>query len=259
MQKKKIFLSFRNMKKLSKDIIKKIKKEDISQRPKILFLVKNIALWGAFGLSVLLGSITFSLVIYAIFEIDFDLITHPKMPRIQYFLTVVPLVYMLSICLFLFLANFCITHTKKGYKIPIFFLLAGNILVSMIIGFMLYAGGTADFLDQRTHIGDSREHRQREFWARPEEGFLAGRIIEVSGDTLFFLEDFSGTTWTIETKNIPERLCEKDDDDILGKKVQILGEKVGKTSFFAEEIFPWRRGMGGKNQKGPHFIMRHYQ
>lgn len=225
------------MKKLSQDIIGKIKKEHIEQKSEFIFLLKNIAIWSVFLISIFLGGVAVSLLMTALFEIEFDVFRHPVIPRFQYFLTVVPLLWILFVFVFFFLAHIFIKNTKKGYKIPLAYLLIGNISTSLFLGVIFYFSGGADFLDQKTPLGTPRHHHRMEFWSRPNEGFLSGEILRFENGSLFLLEDFQETIWRVDGSDLSEPFW-KTEEELIGKNIRLIGEVSGKNEFFAEEAFP---------------------
>ena len=238
------------MKKLSQDIIGKIKKEHIQQKAEYIFIVKNIFFTIFFLFSLLLGAIAFSLITYAIFEIDFELFSSPMVPRFQYLLSVVPLFWLISLLLFLILANFSAKHIKKGYKIPLWMLVVFNIIGSIVLGLILYFSGGADFLDQKTSLGFHRHQQMIKLWNRPEEGFLSGKMTKIDDNTFFLVEDRNEEIWRVDGASLSGVFWKEVHQKYMNEQIKILGEISGEHLFRAERVLPWKRGRGRGMRKG---------
>ncbi len=227
----------------SKDIIGKIKKEHIPQKSKWTFFIKYFLFFLVFLMALILGALAFSLVLFAIFEFDFELFSHPGVSPFQYMLTVFPLLWLITFFGFFFLASYGVKHIKKGYKLALWKIIGGNILGSILLGLLLFFFGGAGFLDQHTFLGEHRERQHIKFWSHPEQGLLNGIVGNVyKQEKELFVVDSQGKSWKIEGSRLPNHFWEIVADDLQGKKVKVLGNIIAPDTFSAEMILPWHRG-----------------
>jgi hypothetical protein len=237
------------MTKFSQKITEKIQEEKIKQTPHWVFLLKNVAFWVLFGVAMLLGAIAFAVILFSVLEADFELWGHPAFSRLQFALHILPLYWLIAFLIFCGLALVGMQHTKKGYRLPVWKLLVGNLLGSILLGGSMYAFGGGEkfehFFAQRFPGYQNVDKRQEEIWSNPEGGLLAGKIVAVESDKLLILQDFSQKIWEVtlpENPLFPKAI----DSDLVREKlkdrnIKILGKKTGENSFLAEAILPWQR------------------
>lgn len=230
-------------------LMSKIKKEAIQPNPKGRF--KN-----QFGLSMvvlstltILGSVAFSIILFAIQQVDFQLLKHLKHSPLEFLLAIIPSIWMVALIISLALIIYGIRNSQKGYK----FSLAGSALYSSIFSiligtlFFLYGGAATFERIFALHVDayESIAERKMQLWSLPEEGYLSGTILE-TGNFNLTLQDFSNNTWEIQHPDafIPKVvLLER------GEKVKIIGKRASDNLFIAKEIRPWG-GPAGRAQPG---------
>src|SRR5665648_1197459 len=61
------------MKNISNEVLKKIKDNNIKPKPRWYFITKNYFIWLIFGISIILGSFAFSMVLFIIKQLDWDI------------------------------------------------------------------------------------------------------------------------------------------------------------------------------------------
>jgi len=136
-----------------------------------------------------------------------------------------------------------IRKTKKGYRFSIHAILMTNIVLSILLGGLVYGVGGAEQFEkvfaENAPMYVGMEHRMKEMWGQPEEGRLAGTIIEVQGEDIIVLDDFSHQQWVVDVTAVPKRRPFEE-----GKKVKVLGEKTGEHTFTANMVRPLMRRKG---------------
>lgn len=229
-------------------IINTIEKENITPKPKWFFLSKNLTFWVIFVVALFIGSIAFSIVLFSIQQTDFLLLKHIQHSSIEAVLALLPYFWLIALFIFTFIGFFSFKKFKKAYKYSWFSILGVNILMSVNIGTLLFLSGGAQFLENtfanQVEIYQSVEEQKLKHWMNPDEGYLAGEIIESKTDTLI-VKDFSDNKWLITYHDIfipPILELES------GEKIKIMGKKQSETHFSAQEIRPWKAF--GKQQKG---------
>jgi hypothetical protein len=228
----------------AKELIEAIKKKDIKPTPKWKYSIKNILIWIGFLFSVLLGAISFSVILFAIQQADFHLLAHMAHSRTEFLLGLLPFLWIISLVIFLILAIFSIKYSWKGYKFSIARLVLINAAISMLIGTACFISGGAEQLESAFAVTvksyDSIEERKMVMWSRPEEGYLSGIVLYVD-DLEMTIEAFDKQDWQIDISDafISPRLFLES-----GEKIKILGNQKKGYRFIADEVRPW----GGRNQ-----------
>jgi hypothetical protein len=82
-------------------------------------------------------------------------------------------------------------------------------------------------------------------WMQPEQGFLAGTINNISGNSIN-LNDLNSEQWNVQMNE--KTLVRPAADISVGQMIKIIGTKQDGATFSAVEIRPWvGRGMMGAN------------
>ena len=228
-------------------LIEKMKQMNIKPKPSWHFTAKGIFFWIVFIVSVILGALAFSIVLFSIQQTDFDLIAHMSHSRFEFILGLVPFFWIISLIIFLVTAMIGIKNSKKGYKFSYSSIVAFSASFSILLGTIFFIGGGAQWLENafsvRVVLYEGVQEKKLNLWMQPEKGYLAGTIIQVN-DNSFELNDFTNHNWAvnIEQANIASAVI-----IVEGEKIKIIGEIVSKDNFQAYEIRPWG-GQGGKGR-----------
>lgn len=231
-------------------LIEKIREEQMKPIPKWRFTLKDTTIWLAFIFCVLFGALAFSVILFAIQQSDFNLTGHLLHSWFELLLGLVPLVWIISLVLFLIFAILSIKNSRKGYKFTPPSLVGFATALSILVGTLFFITGGAQWIEHAfaTNVSQykSVEERKTQVWSRPEEGFLSGNIISVS-DSIFELQDLSGKTWSVNYRSadiVPSVSIED------GEKIKLTGTIISGNSFKASMIRPWggfqRRYHGGR-------------
>jgi hypothetical protein len=226
--------------KKSEELINKIKSSGIKQKPRWYCILENVVFWSIFFLSIILGGIAFSIILYAIGESDFNLLRNLSSPGIRSLISFLPFVWILFLGVSLTIAALGIRNTKKGYRYSLLWILGVNILLSVLFGFLFFYTGGGQNIERifakRVGIYTGIEERKISRWSRPESGFLSGMILEKQSDNILLLEDFTGKKWQINIQDvvIHFRLSLES-----GEKIKIIGIALEENIFRAEEIRVW--------------------
>ncbi|MDF1497664.1 MAG: hypothetical protein P1P90_06480 [Patescibacteria group bacterium] len=230
----------------SQKLLDKIQKENIEQRKKSEFAAKNIFFWTMFTLSVLIGGLATSVLIFAFGQTEFDLLSHITHSRVELFLGMLPIVWIFFSFVFLAASIALLRKTKKGYKYSPVLVLMGNLIMSLILGTVIYFSGGAVKIEsifaKNVPGYQSVEEKKTAIWSAPEDGFLSGTIISVENEVI--LQDWNGKDWKIDTKDalIRGRVSMR-----IGEEVKIIGEMSSEGLFKASEIRPWKGQGNGAN------------
>lgn len=235
----------------SERLIQKIKEEQAEPAPRWHFAVKNKLLWAAFGLAAVLGALAFSVILVAIQQTDFDLISHLSHSGLELFLGLLPFFWIILLIVFLLIAMYSVQYSLKGYKFTLSRLVGYSAALSILLGTLFFIGGGAQRLEQafalNVSIYESVQEKKAKLWSLPEEGYLSGEIVE-AGLNAFKLKDFQGVEWTIRYEGAfipPVVLLER------GEKVKLIGEMAEEKVFVASEVRPWGGAGSRIGRDGP--------
>lgn len=225
----------------SQELLDKITEEQIKPSPRWHFLLKNYIFWSVFLLFAVFGSIAFSIILYAVIESDFNLLSS-ACSKIESLFSILPLLWILFLGIFSIVSIFGIRHTKTGYRYSFLKILSFNILLSVFLGALFFYTGGAEKMERifakNVPIYKSFEERKISRWSNPENGFLSGIILENKNAKIIFMEDWDGKKWEInfEKAVIKGRIfLEKD------TKIKMIGEISVDNVFIATQIGPWER------------------
>jgi hypothetical protein len=232
--------------------IEKIKESDIKPRPKWRFTLPNMIMWMVMILSVIIGAIAFSIILFAIQQIDFDLISHMSHSRFEWWLGMLPFIWIIALLIFTAIAVVGLRYTRKGYKYKLKSLLAYNIAFSILTGSLFFIAGGANWLDNifaaKVNVYESVQAKKMKMWSVPEEGYLAGYLQEINESTVV-LKDFDDKIWLIDLGDARISHAVKLEKEEL---VKIIGRQISSDEFSAEEVRPWGGfGQGGNRNKPP--------
>jgi hypothetical protein len=226
------------MTKLSESIIGKIKCEHIAPVPRWHFLFKGYAFWTFFTLSMILGSLSFSVIVHILNSGDLDIFNHLQGNIVTSAVMLLPYFWLLFLILFAVIAYINWKCTKQGYRFRRRWIVLGSVGLSMLFGSIFYALGMAretDILMARAlPLYDKSKHDARmELWLQPENGLLVGKVTEVDEENnKLTIKDDGGKKWEIyDEQNFSEKRFIK-----KGKVVKVIGKKKSESEFSAREI-----------------------
>lgn len=231
-----------NKKKFADNVMTKIKKGKIKPLSKWNFLLKQWVFWAMFGVSVLLGGIAVSVILFLIRTSDFDVFAEIDGGLVSVFLMSIPYVWIVIMLAFAYIAFYNYKHTDTGYRHSFSFIYIISVLMSFILGIVFLPVGVAEFIDEGliNNMPFYREFHMGEMgkWNRVDDGFLGGKIIFIGSMGGIKIQDFKLHEWNVDTKGAVMgnrvRMME-------GELVKIIGEKMNENSFKANEIRVFER------------------
>lgn len=227
------------MNNLIEKTLNKIKKEHITPIPKWQFVLKKSFFWFVFGLMIVLGSLAFGIILLQINGLEWDVYSLLSGSLLTFVMTVLPYFWFVLMCAFLALAYVHFRGSKTGYKYRPFLIVGLSLLISIVLGGLLYATGLSNRVENVLRMlpyYTEMQNMRSKMWMRPERGILAGEILEMYERDGFLLEDLEGSEWDIDA----ERAFIRHMVQLrVGVKVKIIGEKLGDANFRAVEIRPW--------------------
>jgi hypothetical protein len=230
----------------SKEVLEKIKTQQIKPRSKWHFVLRDSVVWFVFAASIVLGSLSFSVILH-FWEInDWDAYYRINENFVAFILVTMPYFWLICFMLFVFLAYLYLKHTRNGYKLEFAKVVVWNLALSLFFGSALYSVGAGrraenEFAERSPFYKELR-NEQEKIWLRPEQGVIIGRVtyIASSGETLE-LDDPRQVTWIVDTSG-----TEYFQGFVVqeGFMIKVFGEQGEDNFFIAEEIQPLMKERG---------------
>lgn len=220
--------------------IEKISKQlnAVKRKPKWQFIIQKTFIWGALIVAVILGAVAVSMIFFQLLTVEWGVL-RPRfgVKELGVYFGLIPYFWILVAGILLTFVYFDFRKTKSGYKYSGVLVVVFALIISIILGTILYLTETSirveDFF--QNHHFYQRMHDQRQgFWFNPESGLLGGEIVDVK-DQGFTLIDPESMNWMVDASEIDSGL-------ILiaeGNMVKIIGTNEGPHLFKAKEVRPW--------------------
>ncbi len=249
---------------ISKKVLETIKEKKIKPKPRWAFLLKDYFIWLISIISLIIGSLAFSVIIFLVKNNDWDVYKQINNSLLEFTILTLPYLWFVILILFIIAAYYNFERTKKGYKYQLYAIVISSIIFSALFGALLYNVGIGQAIDEvfaeKVPFYEKFRPDRRARWMSPEKGLLAGRIISIEESGNFQVIDMAGNVWKIIISGTTE-INEK--DIAIDKRVRIIGQKKDKNNFIAKQILPigrsgehWFRRLPGSNglfPRGPKF------
>lgn len=223
----------------SEKLIHTIKEGKIKPLPAWQFRLRNAFYWSTFLLSVFLGAMAFSVILFTIQQADFNVISHLSHSRLELFLGLLPFFWIVMLIFFLAIAIYSIRHSRKGYKFTAAKIAGYSTALSILLGTLFFIPGGGHQLEHifavNLTVYEGVNERKARLWTMPEEGYLCGDIEKVEPFSLH-IQDYTGKLWNISYEQAfihGAVFLEK------GERIKIVGDMTGEDQFVAAEIRPW--------------------
>ena len=223
-------------------LIERIKSDNITPKPKWYFSLKNALVWSLYFIFILIGAISFSIILFAIQQTDFELLSHIGHSKLEALLSILPYIWLISLVGFIAGSIYSIYNSKRGYKFAFSKIIAFSVGLSMVAGTIFFISGGASWFEEafalRVGFYESIQKKKERIWQNPAKGNIAGTIDRVE-DNEIEMTDLDNHKWTIDLDGvfIPRAVfLEK------GEKIKVSGKQISDTQFKADGIYPW----GGK-------------
>ena len=219
--------------------------------PKWHFLLKNYSVWMAFVISVLLGSLSFSVVVHRMVYGDWEVVNIAELNPLLFFFTLLPYFWLIFLGLLSVLAYVEWKHTKHGYRFKTYYVIVGSILASAFLGSIFYKLGLGKRIDMAMirimpYYHDALQKQRSDIWLRPDKGLLTGEVQSVDEAGTMTIRDGSGREWTvIEDAATITQLQNRQQNSVPAVGMQI-GSDVPKKKRAVEVVVIAERGKQGE-------------
>lgn len=219
-----------NSEKFAHNILEKIKEKKVQPKSKWHFLLKDSVVWLLGGIALFVGAVAVAVMIYIMRTHDFELYSYVHEGSFKMYLVAIPYVWLILFIAFIVLADYQIRQTKQGYKYSLHTLIISGLLLSSLLGVLLYHIGFAEYLDEQLseYSQAYREYVNPNFFMfEDDEHILFGKVMKVD-EGQFTLREPDGKEWFVELSyNIPIR---------KGMRVRVIGKLGEEENIFEAEI-----------------------
>ncbi len=220
-------------------LLEKIKEKKLAPKSRWHFLLKRYVIWGIGIISLAIGALAFSVIIYVLKYNDWDIYDQLTDSFLSFVFLTLPYFWLLFLILFIYIVYYDLRHTKKGYRYSLPIVLAISVGSSMILGALFFEVGLGqaidDILGQNMPMYERFINRHIGLWAEPENGRLSGLIIsKLSEDEIIILSQ-ERMKWDalLNGAEFPEGF-----KIIVGRPIRLLGEKIDDRVFRAIKVLP---------------------
>ena len=229
------------VKSISKNVLEKIKSAGIKPRPKWQFLLKDYLIWIFFGLTIFIGSMATSVIIYMVRNNNWDL--YGRLGHL-FFLKTLPYFWIAILVIFVLLAYYNFKLTKGGYRYRFYIIILVAVIISFLLGTIFYTVGFAKRVEMRMQKSVPLYHKvfikgvaEKGYLdlLKPGKGLVAGTVTD-RDDSGFVMEDFSGKVWNILSEDAESRGPIEIEEGI---ELMVVGEMINETTYMAQQIRPW--------------------
>jgi hypothetical protein len=222
---------------LEEKVLASIERQKLQPKPAYVFMARRSVFWLLAILSIILGGITFAVLLYGLTGFLKDGWRSFDEVPLEEILFSIPVAWMLIMPLFVASAYFGFRHTRRGYRMKPSVTIAGSLAASLLLGASLQwfnvGNHINEFLERKFAFYERMTHIPYGEWSRPDAGFLGGHADKMLNENTLLLTDFRGKTWTVDLSGATVAL----DNAIVDEgDVAIHGVKTGSSTFKAETL-----------------------
>ncbi|MDH5596635.1 MAG: hypothetical protein OEY44_00905 [Candidatus Peregrinibacteria bacterium] len=238
------------MDKLKAKIMEKIRKEDMTPRPRWHFALRHILLGTAILSTILIGSLAVAIVIRQLTLTDWELIRHLTGSHIKSAFAVMPYIWILFIGITLLAADRLLFYTKKGHRVKPSVIALATVALSLTLGTLAYGIGADEPVENtlRTHLLPYKqwEVRRQAALVKEDRGLIAGEIQAVTPQKEITIRDFRGREWKVD-------LSHSDFSPEIGMQIGMIGRVQDKEHFEYENIRQLKRDFSRRRTRQSRF------
>jgi hypothetical protein len=211
---------------LKDTLLARIEAEGVSPRSKMFYLGRECVVWILWLLSAVVGALAIAVSLYVYSHSQYAIYEAAHMNTFTYLVEALPYIWVLTFVLMVVVGLYNLRHTKKGYKYPLWTLLASSVVLSILFGLVMQKLGVGyvvdDILGKNVSMYMSQDKMTEKMWQNPDEGRLIGNQVlsTVSPTSTVVFEDIRGKRWQVTVSDLPEN-----EVSLLasGKDVLIIG------------------------------------
>lgn len=215
---------------LKDSILEKIENEHITPTPAWHFAVQHSILWIPGTLVTIVGACAWAGMLFGWENAGFEYERFVAPNKMQFLLNTMPLIWVFSFVLFALVIVQTLRLTPKGYRFNTKKVLAGSLLISIVLGTIMYIVDMRGYRNPIIRYPVERQHRR--LWSHPENGIIAG-LVDIQ-ETSIVVTDFNNKQWILNTAFLPTTTPLTD-----GMMLRFVGKKIDEDNFLVCMVLPW--------------------
>lgn len=208
-------------------VLKRIDEEKVCPRSRLFFHSRECFVWFFWFVSVLIGALAIAVTEFVVGHHQYALYELTHSSYITFLVDIIPYVWIVAFAVMTIVAVYNLKHTKRGYRWPVWMILASSMVLSFFGGTLMNILGFGHELDKQVglHMSvmyTSQKDREMGWWQSPAEGRLVGVQVHTTmrpTSTLIF-EDIHKKRWVVEISDLTDT-----ERELLGSadEVRLMG------------------------------------
>lgn len=225
------------MTELQRKILATLEERNLAPRPAYVFLAKFSVFWILATSSIILGGISFAILLFAISGYRTTGWSGFDNVPLEELLFSIPALWVVTTPLFMASAAYSLRHTRRGYRIPARTMVALSLATSLALGLVLHVFDMGrhvhELLEKNVPYYERLTHIPFAEWSRPQQGYLGGRADRLQDSSHLLLTDFHGKQWIVDISSAKIELV---NSIVQEGDVAIRGNETGSNTFLAVTI-----------------------
>ncbi len=228
---------------ISQIALEKIRKSGLKPISKNVFNIKRVIFWSLVGTSIIVGALSFSVILLVLFNNEWYLYDRLGF---NFIFKSLPYFWFVFLAIFTIMGDFYYRRTLLGYRHRTITIVGVYVVFTIILGSVLHVVGIGNIIEESLSknipVYRGFMFDKSEIWSHPEKGLLSGEITDVEGDIIKVL-DLNGDIWIL---NVGGSFVGKKVNLRQGETIKIIGDIDEDNIFTVEQVRPWI-GNGNKN------------
>lgn len=229
---------------LKATLLSRIEHEHVCPRSRLFFLGREFLLWSLWLLSVVVGALAVAVTLFVVLHTQYAFYEATHENFFTFMIEALPYLWILTFVVMVYAAVYQIRHTKRGYRYPLWMIMASSVVLSFASGSALQLFGFGYELDEvlgeHMLLYTSQKKFDERLWQDPDDGRLVGVQVytTLAPTSTIVFEDVAGSRWTMQVAELSPI-----DVEVLasGLKVRVLGKPLDEELhlFHGCVVLPW--------------------
>lgn len=228
---------------IPRKILESIEELHVEPKPRWHFVLQEMAMWVFGFFATLCGALAVSTILFELVTapIQFNSVTHENL--LDFWMDFMPLLWAVIFASFVFVADFFIKKTKRGYKYSLPVVTLSSILLSVVIGYAGFIIGLGEFMDQdfgkNIPYHDPVRTKIEKVFDQPGKGLITGQIVD---EDKLSIRTNDGELLSLDVEGIPVNQREY---FVEGRTLNLIGTSTSDGRFSVCAIIPLQKGLIG--------------
>jgi hypothetical protein len=224
----------------AEQLITKIKTDKVTPWPRWVFTVRTCALWFFGGAALLLAATSCATIIHVIRINDWDVYRELADNLASFVITTIPYAWFIILSVLLASGYVLFVRTPRGYRYRLITVTMSGLIVSSLLGSVMYAAGVGEQVDEYIRTNAPTYHAMlnphSKTWQQPHNGRLAGDVVEIAEKSVV-VRDERGVEWQIESDEKTTSTVSFTAEQETPHRLRVIGTMINSSTFKAKKIF----------------------